>query len=261
MKGARFVNLPLLALLTLSAAPLAAHRVVLPQPRVAGEGLDYQVVIQAGNQGKRPRRFEVFRVVPQPLGLPERQRLHAGTVPPFSNRTFTLTELDAFAGLLEVTGAPQILIRARLEIRENGVLIETVSLPAVTPDEDGGHGDLKHGGDFDLHLQGLARTEDGSVSTDLTIVNFAEDEDAECALSALDANGETLLAVPFLHAPPGAASISTDFFSVVTEIPPGGIHEAWLGVACAKPSFTLWAAVYRNGGRDVEIILPSGGLE
>jgi hypothetical protein len=256
--------------LAVSAVPALAHnpRIYIPQPRRVSTEVEYRVVILASNVGARNRRFEVYRVIPQPLGDPERHFLHVSFVPPRNTQTFTITDLDESAGLLEVIGAPQIVLRARLEIHEEGKLLHTTALPTVSThlQQEDGSVSIAHGGEpgddeHHVHLQGLARTADEGVTTDLTIVNLDAHQDAECSVSLVDAKGEGLLAFPFLHVPHGAAVPMNDM--LFDALPPegGDLLEAWANFACEEDTFTAWAAVYRDGGRDVEYVLPSGDLK
>lgn len=246
------------------AAPALAHnvRVFVPQPRQVDAEVQYRVVILASNLDDVDRRFQVNRVVPQPLGAPQRELLHGGPVPPGDTYLFTVSDLNDSAGLLEVWGSRQIVIRARLEIFEGGQRIRTVALPAVSSSDHGRRAEqgpvLQHGVKDDLHLQGLARTADGSVVTDLTIVNFDGHREGECAMSIVDAHGEGIFGLPFLHVPAGAALGIND---ALADAGPGGdVLEAWSAFACEEDTFTIWAAVYRDHGRDVEYVLPSAEL-
>ena len=246
------------------ALPAVAHtpRVYVPQPRQVGTEVEYRVVILASNLDDVDRRFQVNRIVPQPLGAPQRQLLHGG--PLRSGQTFALTvsDLNDSAGLLEVWGSRHIVIRARLEIFEGGQRIRTVALPAVAAheheEEAGDVPVLRHGVEHDLHLQGLSRTADGSVSTDLTLVNFDAHAEGECAMSIVDGHGAGILGLPFLHVPAGAAIAINDVLADTGVV--GDILEAWGAFACEEDTFTIWAAVYRDNGRDVEYVLPSAEL-
>jgi hypothetical protein len=253
-----------------AAVPALAHnpRIYLPQPRRVSTEVEYRVVLLASNVGARDRRFEVYRVIPQPLGDPERQLLHVSFVPPGHTRTFAVTDLDESAGLLEVIGAPQIVLRARLEIYEGGKLLHTTALPTASThlQQEDGSVSIPHGGgagddEHHVHLQGLARSADGEATTDLTVVNLDAHDDAECAMTLVDAKGEGLLALPFLHVPHGAAVPMNDL--LFDALPPAGgdLLEAWAAFACEEDTFTAWAAIYRDGGRDVEYVLPSANLK
>lgn len=246
------------------ALPALAHRprAFVPQPRQVGTDVQYRVVILASNLDQVERRFQVNRIVPQPLGDPQRELLHGGPVAPGETFAVTVADLSDVAGLLEVWGSRQLVIRARLEIFEAGQHLRTVALPAVAAhehSEKAGHGTvLQHGVVEDLHLQGLSRTADGSVTTDLTIVNFDSHHEGECAMSIVDAHGEGIFGLPFLHVPAGAAIAIND---ALADTGSGGdILEAWGAFACEEDTFTIWAAVYRDGGREVEYVLPSAEL-
>lgn len=245
------------------SVPALAHRprVFVPQPRQVSSEVQYRVVILASNLGAVPRRFHVSRIIPQPLGAPLRQMIYGAYVPSGDTHLYTLADLGDSAGLLEVIGAPQIVVRARLEIWENGARLSTTPLPAVSTREHDDEEDvpvLRHAGANDLHVQGLGRTADGSVTTDLTIVNFDDHAEGECAMSILDSQGEGILGLPFLHVPAGAAIAINDVLA--DSGGEGDILEAWGAFACEEDTFTIWAAVYRDGGRQVEYVLPSAEL-
>jgi hypothetical protein len=243
------------------ASPAAAHkpRVFVPQPRQVTTEVEYRVVILASNLGAVPRRFHVSRIVPQPLGEPLRQMFYGAYVQPGDTHAFSFANLNDSAGLLEIIGAPQIVIRARLEIWDDGTRIHTTPLPAVAAREhEEGDPVIKHAGKNDLHLQGLSRMTDGSITTDMTIVNFDAHHEGECAMSIVDSNGEGILGLPFLHVPAGAAIAINDVLAETGA--EGDLLEAWGAFACEQDTFTIWAAVYRNGGREVEYVLPSAEL-
>lgn len=246
-----------------AAGPAVAHkpRVFVPQPRQVSTEVEYRVVILASNLGAVPRRFHVSRIVPQPFGEPLRQMFYGAYVPPGDTHTFTFADLNDSAGLLEVIGAPQIVIRARLEIWEDGTRIHTTPLPAVAAREHEEDAPvLKHAGKNDLHLQGLSRTADGSVTTDMTVVNFDAHAEGECAMSVVDSKGEGILGLPFLHVPAGAAIAINDVLFDPFATESVDVLEAWGAFACEEDTFTIWAAVYRNEGREVEYVLPSAEL-
>ena len=75
----------------------------------------------------------------------------------------------------------------------------------------------------------------------------------------VDAQGDGILGLPFLHVPVGAAIAINDVLadSGASEV---DVMEAWGAFACEEDTFTIWAAVYRDGGREVEYVLPSGEL-
>lgn len=255
-------------MLLLSAAPLCAHGVFVPLPRnPSGGALEYEVKILATNQGLQTRRFQVFQVFPQPFGSPTEEKLSDRNVLARTVGTFKVPVIDDFSGLLRVTGAPQMVIGARLEVRENGALIETVSLPVITTsDEDGEEHaatpPVKHDdgpGTTDLdhvsQLLGLATTQDGGVSSDFALLNISEKEPAACAAEFFLPAGPSIVRLPAVFSPVGSAAFFDDFLQASGDPEqPVDAEDIRGQVSCEKDSFFAWATVYRNGGRDVAII-------
>src|SRR5215216_19750 len=117
-------------LLLLSAAPLCARGVFVPLPRNPNpDALEYKVKILATNQGLQSRRFQVSQVIPEPFGPPRLEKLADRSVLTRTVGIFEMSSREEFSGLLRVTGAPQMVVGALLEIRESGKLLDTVSLP------------------------------------------------------------------------------------------------------------------------------------
>lgn len=252
-------------LLLLSAAPLCAHGVFVPLPRNPNpDTLEYRVKILATNQGLQTRRFQVSQVIPQPFGPPHQEKLADRGVLARTVGVFELKDTEEFSGLLRVGGAPQMVVSALLEIRENGKLLQTVSLPAVSSAEDEDHqrADVKHdddpdpNGDLDhgTQLLGLAASADGSVLTDFTLVNLSEDEVARCSVGFFSPAGPSLGQIPFVQSPVGAATVVDDVF---TDQVTTAIENVRAQAACEEDTFFAWAAVYRDGGRNVTFVTPA----
>lgn len=271
MKRSAILPSLLLGCLSLSAVPAAAHGVFVPVPRdVSGGVLESKVLVLATNQGLQPRRFRVIRVTPEPFGPPSRHLLHEGFVPSRETAEFELP-VGEFSSLLEVEGAPQIVIAARLEVFEGGSRIETAALPSLAGGA-GGHQDargegrvsLPHEQQFDhfQHLQGLEASPDGQATTDFGLANFDPEGEAECAFEVSGGAAQGVFGVPFLHAPAGAAALFDGLFTAYG--PDEGlveeVHNAWLVVACEHESYAAWAIVHRDGGRDVTVVLPSASV-
>jgi len=254
----------LLLFLSSLAAPLWAHGVFVPLPRNPSQGaLEYKVKILATNQGNQTRRFQVAEVVPEPSEPPSEELLADLAVPARKVGVFEMLATENASGLLRVTGAPQMVIGAVLEVRENGELIDTVSLPGVTAPEEDDHqesGILRHSGSLDHHaqVQGLALAADGSVSTDLVLLNLDEEERAECAIEFFTAEGQSLARLAEIVGPIGAAtSLDRVFEAVLLPENRRDLENIRAKVDCADGTFYTWAAVYRNGGRDVVFLTPS----
>jgi hypothetical protein len=115
-------------LLLFSTAPLFAHGVFVPLPRNPNpDVLEYKVKVLATNQGLQTRRFQVFRIIPQPFGPPSQEKLADRGVLARTVGIFEMSSKEELSGLLRVTGAPQMVIGALLEIRENGKLLDAPS--------------------------------------------------------------------------------------------------------------------------------------
>jgi hypothetical protein len=230
--------------------------------------------VLAANQGLQTRRFQVLQVIPQPFGPPNEEKLADRGVAARAVGTFELLAIENFTGLLRVTGAPQMVISALLEVRENGALIETVNLPVITGREedeaDRARQPLKHddgpGGTDDhdqtSHLQGIGTTEDGAVAADFAVLNLSEKAAADCVAEFFLPAGSSILRMNSISVPAGGVGFFDDVLLASADPEQSVNSENIRGqIGCHEDTFFAWATVYRNGGRDVAILTPSASTK
>lgn len=172
----------------------------------------------------------------------------AVTVP--ANSTFVLTNVAPAGreGMLEVTGAPQIAVSARLvALSKSGKILGSTAIPAV------GSANLtvENG---TAQIQGVARTAAG-MRQRFGVVNLG-DGTASCSASAYRSNGAAIGNVVRLTAPPRSHSPL-----VLPLKAPGSalFTDARVEVTCDRPFYAYGLLVGPEAGRTA-FLSPSGTL-
>jgi hypothetical protein len=148
------------------------------------------------------------------------------------------------AGMLLVSGAPQLVVSARLESFGLGGALASANLPAIT-------GRQVAVADSTLLLQGLARRADGLV-TSIHVVNAAE-QAATCVLKAFRKNGQQI--EQNMNITNKALSLRS-FDDAFNALGVPELADARFTVSCNKP-FYAFARVQKPGTAELEVVTPS----
>lgn len=221
--------------------PFASNRTV--------SGTVYRTKLWVTNSGTVERRFTTAFVANAASGtnltgtggtltLPGGGTILLGTLTP-----------NGKIGMLEVAGAPQLVINARLEaIGTDGQIVGSTQLPVVSEDNL-----LKAGAT--AHLQGAELTGRGTL-TDLGVINFSRDA-ASCTVKAYRPNGTQIgqtVQLGFLPLQP------RHFDGALTTMGQTSLSDTRFAVSCNQPFFA-YALVYKAGGPETSFVVPSGSAQ
>ncbi len=243
---------PLRRTLLLGAMALGA---LLPLPAKAGDALIpiasnqtvgdtlYLTKVWVSNQGGTARRFTTTFIAVEALGTQARPSAQI-TVPPRSTVLLTNVAPMGQSGMLLVSGAPQLVVSARLEAFGQGGALASANMQAVT-------GRQVAVADSTVVLQGLARRGDG-LATSIHVVNAAE-QAASCVLKAFRKNGQQI--AQNMNITNKALSLRSfdDAFNLIGET---ALSDARFTVSCNKP-FYAFARVQKAGTAEMEVVTPS----
>lgn len=242
----RSLVLPLLA--AALAAPLSAGDLLLP---LAGgtspDGTTYSTRVWVTNTGASARRVTSTFVAAGADGT------RAATGPAVSvspGATVLATGLSpkGQSGILLLSGAPQLLVTARLEATaRDGSLRAAAAGPVVS-----GHQLAAAGAVLQLH--GLSQKPVG-LSSDLHVVN-AGTKAAQCGIDAFRFDGTRIGQTATITVPPLSARV---FEKALAILGATDIDEARFAVTCNQAFYT-YARVYKPGGGELNLMTPNPAL-
>jgi hypothetical protein len=241
------VLLGLLFLLT-ALLPAFAGEVYVPfASNNSINGTTYLTKVWVTNTGTAGRRFDVRFIEHQTDGT------KPGTPSSFNltgGGTILLTDIAPSnkTGMLEISGAPQLVVTARLEAFANGELKSSASVPVAAV------GNVFAAGKS-ATVQGLERTQRGTLS-DFGLLNLSR-ETAQCTVKAFRANGAQIAQTVILSLGPLSVRHVDGALSALGET---FVSDARIDVSCDKQFFP-YALVYKPGGPDSNFITASGTLD
>lgn len=241
----------LLGLLSLlSAFPALAGTVYVPVANITADGQTYATRVWLSNPGTAARRFTLLFLpadsdgtsrsgaTPQSFTLAAGGTLLLGNLAPAGSR-----------GLLEITGAPQILVTARLDAVDplRGAAA-SAHVPAVSSTN------LIRGGQT-ADLQGLERSENGP-RTNLGVINLGH-RATQCTIRASRLNGAPLGDPATVTLQPLSLRRFEDALAVLGA---GAIADARVAVSCADP-FWAYAEILRPAVPAAVVVTPTVSLD
>jgi len=242
----RFLVLPLLA--AALAAPLSAGDLLLPLAGgTAPDGTTYSTRVWVTNTGAATRRLTTTFVAAGADGT----RAAAGpavSVAPGATVLATNLSPQGQSGLLLLSGAPQLLVTARLEATgKDGALRAAAAGPVVS-----GH-QLAAGG-ATLLLHGLSQKQVG-LSSDLHVIN-AGTKSAQCTINAFRFDGTRIGQTATITVAPLSVRVFEKALAIlgVTDV-----DEARFTVTCNQAFYT-YARVYKPGGGELNLMTPNAAL-
>jgi hypothetical protein len=151
------------------------------------------------------------------------------------------------SGLLEIEGAPQVVVNARLEAVTTGGVLSSAHIPVISPENVLAAGAVGH-------IQGLERSGQRGTGTDLGLVNLSA-AIAQCSVKAFRSNGTQIQQTAILALPALAAFHFPEVFSILGE---GDIGDARFEASCDQQFFVY--GTVRSPAKGAIFITPSAAL-
>jgi hypothetical protein len=251
MRAAVVVVPPALAALALGllapAAALAGTVFVPLASQVPIGGATYTTKVWVSNPDQAPRHFSILFIPQGTDGTTQKSANGTVSVSPSATSVLGSAAPAGQSGLLEIGGAPQLVVGASLEVRDaNGNLLGATAVPTISQDNA-----LAAGG-F-LELQGLQRG--GGMITDFSLINL-DSSAAQCTVAAFGPDGPALAPSATLSMLPLSRR---DFPDVLAILGAAEVADARI-VATCDHLFYGFASVYQPGGATVLMVGPSPAL-
>jgi hypothetical protein len=246
----KLLLLTLVLTLAVTAAPLYAGTVYVPYAaEVEIGGVFYKTRVWATNNSEGVARRMQFRLI---------QSEEDGTADPDAGRITVLIEPGATrvvqlgdgAGLLELSGAPQIVVSARLvPVTTNGAAVaDGIQLPIISDRS------LRAGGDI-VDLQGWLKDGDTTIAN-LGLVNMGT-ETSSCEIVLIRQDGLLIGDPAVVTVPPLSQRQFDDVLGLMGE---QAVADARGAVSCDQP-FYAYASLFKTTDGNVVFIAPSASLE
>lgn len=233
----------LLACLALAAAPLHADSVFVPltahQPSA---GVTYRTEVMVANPGTTPLSFDVRFLAAGEDGTRAAAATSRSVAP---GGTLVLTGLNPAgkAGMVEISGAPELAVSARLLATSKGRAVTSMAVPAVTSANSLAAGDT-------AQVQGLEKSI--RMGSRLGVINLSE-ETAACTLQVFRADGSRLGDETRISLPPLSQRLLADSLGSIQ------VAEARAQVSCDR-TFFAYALRAKVDGSETAFLSPSGRL-
>jgi hypothetical protein len=221
--------------------PLASNRSV--------NGTVYRTKVWVSNPGSAARRFTATFFEEGTNGTQNQATPASLTVAPGGTVLLSSVAPDGKNGMLEVSGAPQLLVTARVEaIGAVSAVVSAAHVPVVSTSNV-----LKANGT--AHLQGLEKTARGTT-TDFGLMNLSRDT-AQCTVKAFRASGGQIGNTATLSIFP----LSVAYFDeALVALGENNISDARMEATCDK-AFYAYALVFEAGGPETGFVTPSTFLD
>jgi len=230
------------------AAPLSAGTVYVPLAvDVEINGVQYATEILISNRGVEDRRFSTF-FIPNGTNGTNRPDGAADEISVLPGRTIVLTNVAPAGsrGMLEISGAPQLSVAARLVPIVDGVEQVGAALPVLSSSNLIPAGTL-------VQLQGWERS-DVAVS-DFGLVNLGHTSSL-CEVDVFGPGGAALIPTALLNVP---ALTGVQFIDVLGLIGVQQLAAVRASVVCDQP-FYAFTAAFDPAGVEVTVTGPSQDL-
>ncbi len=207
----------------------------------------YETQISATNRGSEDRRFSTVLINAGSDGT-NRQGVVPTVRTVLTGSTLLVQDLATpnQLGMLEVAGAPQLAISARIvpvgaQAGALGATLPVISSESLIP------------AGTTVHLQGLAR--DGQKVTDLVLANVDHSQ-ASCSVSTIGANGAQLGTTAQVTIAPLSINRYSDVLATLNPSQVSGVRTV---VSCNK-RFSAFALTFDSVNADIKVIEPSASL-
>ncbi|HEX5760991.1 MAG TPA: hypothetical protein VF121_17520 [Thermoanaerobaculia bacterium] len=240
----RSLFLALLASFAIAPA-LHAGTVYVPVTKDELQGKVYRTKVWVTNTSSVARRFSYFFILADSNGTQRAGAPESLTVP--AGGTLLLSSLAPAGkvGVLEITGAPQLVVTARLDA--SGLAsapVASAHLPVVSSENQIGGGKV-------AFLQGLARGQAGLLSN-LGILNLAH-EGNQCTVGAFRSNGTQIGTNAVLTLQALSNREFSDAYGLLQE---AAIADSYFAVTCAR-DFYAYATLLDPVNTQTVYVTPS----
>ncbi len=246
-------NRVLLAALSLvcvgPAAPVLAGSVYVPLAADRTEnGIRYQTQVWITNEGVEERRFTAH-FIPTNTDGTDREGVVNQQVTVPGNGTFYLQSVTGAGeqGMLEISGAPQIVVNALMVATVDGVSSLGAAIPVVSSEN-------LYDADSVAHIQGWMRS--NALRSDFGVVNLGH-EPASCAISVFRSDGSQIQSTAVIGVPPLGHRHFDDALNLLGVQSISAVRST---TSCDQPFYAYLRTFDVNTG-ELFITLPSSKLE
>ena len=249
MRSRKTALIGLCALLA-GVVPAMAGEVYVPfASNRSFNGTTYQTKVWVSNTGASARKFTVRFITQNVDGT---QGAGTGTelsVPAGGTLLLGSVAPSGIIGMLEIDGAPQLVVNARIDaIGGNGSILSSANVPVVAKGNV-----IKQ--NATAHIQGIELTNRGTIS-DLGILNMSNAA-AQCTVKAYRSNATQIAQTAVLPLPPLSAVHYENAMAVLGET---SISDARFEVTCDRQFFP-YALVFEPGGPETNFVTSSFALD
>jgi hypothetical protein len=237
----------LLMLLTVAVPALAGEVYVPYASNASMDGILYRTKVWITNSGTVGRHFDVRFIATDTDGSADGA---ADSFNLIAGGTLLITSVapEGGRGMLEISGAEELVVTARLEAFDaNGGLVSSANVPVAAV------GNVFAAGTT-ADIQGLEITQRGSV-TDFGLMNLSRSA-AQCTVKAFQANGSQIAQTAILSFLPLSARHFDGVLSILGE---ELVSDARINVTCDQQFFP-YALVFKPGGPDTNFVTAAGPL-
>lgn len=211
------------------------------------DGVRYQTQVWVTNRDTGVRQYTTYFILGESDGT-DRPENWGSTNGIAAGGTLLLNTVagSGQTGLLEVSGAPHIVVNARMVATKNGVTGLGAAMPVISSDNT-------FGADTTAHLQGWIRSPD--LRTDYGIVNLGH-QDSNCSISVFRNDGTQVRSTAIVNMPPLAQRQFDDALTILGELAISAVRSE---TTCDQPFYTYLRTYNRTTG-EVFFTLPSKSL-
>ncbi len=238
-----------LSLLAL-VGPLAAGQVIVPVASgTTSNGTAYRTRLWVSNPSGTARFFATAFIASGGDGTTQETFSQSIYVQPGATVLVDGAAPAGKAGFLEVSGAPQLSVAARLELDDvNGNVLSSAALPVVgTPSALAANSVAQ--------LAGLEQDKATGTLSDFVVVNLSR-ATAQCTVAAFASDDTPLTATAVLSLPPLSHRA---FNGILQTLGAGDVSGVRMQVSCDHTFYT-YAVVYEVGGPQTNVLTPAAAL-
>lgn len=229
------------------AAPAFAGSVYVPLAADhTANGVRYQTQVWVTNEGAEERRFVSYFI---PSGEDGTERDGAGqmvTVPPRQTTYLSSVTGAGETGMLEISGAPQIVANARMVATVNGVSSLGTPMPVISSEN-------LFEADSMAHLQGWMRS--NALRSDFGVLNLGH-EPATCSIAVYRNDGSQIQSTAVISIP---ALSHRQFDDALNLLGVQSISAVRSTTSCDQP-FSVYLRSYNVNTGELFFSLPSRSL-